>query len=120
MLNKLITQLKNSPTAYHAADTAARELESRGYGGTVYMCAGIDVNGAVTAVKVSAHSETKGLGTGAETIFMAQFAGLSASDGEAADIDSMSGATVSSNAVINAVDEALTHYEMHFGGGEAQ
>ncbi len=31
MLNKLITQLKNSPTAYHAADTAARELDGRGY-----------------------------------------------------------------------------------------
>ena len=96
------------------------ELESRGYGGTVYMCVGIDTNGAITEVKVSAHSETKGLGTGAETTFMAQFAGFSANDGEDADIDSMSGATVSSNAVKNAVDEALAHYEMHFGGGEAQ
>lgn len=31
MLNKLISQLKNAPTAYHAADTAARELATRGY-----------------------------------------------------------------------------------------
>ena len=31
MLNKLITQLKSSLTPYHAADTAARELDGRGY-----------------------------------------------------------------------------------------
>lgn len=31
MLKKLMTQLKSSPTAYHAAATAAHELDSRGY-----------------------------------------------------------------------------------------
>ena len=31
MLNKLISQLQNSPTVYHAADTASRELDARGY-----------------------------------------------------------------------------------------
>ena len=94
------------------------ELESRGYGGTVYLCVGVDVEGSVTGVKVSNHVETKGLGTDAEKKFMAGFVGLEASSGEALKLDAMSGATISSNAVKNAVDEAITHFENNYYGGE--
>ncbi len=90
------------------------ELESRGYGGTIYLCLGIDSSGAVTGVKVSSHVETKGLGTEAEGKFMADFNGMNASAGAALQVDGISGATISSNAVINAVDEALAHYDKYF------
>lgn len=95
------------------------ELESRGYGGTVYLCAGISPDGIVTGVKVSAHVETKGLGTDAEKKFMGSFVGMEAAAGNAMGVDAMSGATVSSNAVRNAVDEALEHFEENYAGGEA-
>ena len=96
------------------------ELESRGYGGTVYICAGVDLEGHVTGVKVSNHVETKGLGTDAEKKFMAGFVGIEAASGEALKLDAMSGATISSNAVKNAVDEAITHFENNYTGGEVE
>ena len=93
------------------------ELETRGYGGVIYMCVGIGVDGGVTGVKVSAHSETKGLGAVDERPFMARLTGLVAGEGIAQDVDGMTGATVSSNALKNAVDEALAHYGEYFAGG---
>ena len=90
------------------------ELESRGYGGTIYICLGIDTDGCITGVKVSSHVETKGLGTDAEYKFMAGFVGLDASAGSAMQVDGISGATISSNAVKNAVDEADEHYDTYF------
>lgn len=96
------------------------ELESRGYGGTIYLCLGVDMNGNVTGVKVSSHVETKGLGTESEKKFMAGFVGMEASEGSALQADAISGATISSNAVKNAVDEALTHFENNFMGEEAE
>ena len=70
-------------------------------------------------MSVSAHSETKGLGTDAGARFTGSFAGSPAMAGAAMDVDAMTGATVSSNAVKNAVDEALSHYEANFSAGEA-
>lgn len=92
------------------------ELDTRGYGGSIFMCVGVSVDGAVTGVKVSAHVETKGLGTGDEQLFMARFSGLNAEAGAAAEVDGMTGATVSSTAVKKAVDEALAHYAENYAG----
>jgi len=96
------------------------ELESRGYGGTVYLCVGIDIEGHITGVKVSNHVETKGLGTDAEKKFMAAFAGIGAESGAALKVDAMSGATISSDAVRKAVDEAAVHFDNNYYGGEAE
>lgn len=95
------------------------ELESRGYGGTIYLCVGVDTDGKVTGVKVSNHVETKGLGTDAEKKFMGAFNGLDAVHGRALRVDAMSGATISSDAVKKAVDEAITHFENNYKEGEA-
>lgn len=94
------------------------ELESRGYGGTVYLCAGVGTDGVVTGVKVSNHVETKGLGTDDEKSFIGGFVGLDAAAGAAMQVDAMSGATISSTAVKNAVDEAMTHFESNYKAGE--
>lgn len=96
------------------------ELKSRGYGGSVFMCVGVGADGCVSGVKVSSHVETKGLGTADETGFLNGFYGMEARGGAALGVDAMSGATVSSNAVRNAVDEALSHYQANFSAGEAE
>lgn len=95
------------------------EMESRGYGGTIYLCAGVSPEGYVTGVRVSAHAETKGIGTDAGDRFLGKFTDMEAAGGNAAAVDAMSGATVSSNAVKKAVDEALMHFEANYAGGEA-
>jgi electron transport complex protein RnfG len=92
------------------------EMEASGYGGTIYLSAGILTDGTVSGVKVSSHAETKGLGTDAETEFLASFERLNAGVESAADVDAMTGATVSSNAVIRAVNEAMEHFAANYGG----
>lgn len=90
------------------------EMESRGYGGTVYLCVGIDSAGQVAAVRISGHSETKGLGTPEGEAFLSAFTGLAARAGAAEEVEAITGATVSSTAVRRAVDQALTHYQTHY------
>lgn len=95
------------------------ELESRGYGGAIYLCVGVSAEGEVVGVSVSAHSETKGLGADAGARFLGSFAGLPGKADAAEDVETMTGATISSDAVKRAVDEALSHYEANFSAGEA-
>ena len=83
------------------------ERSSRGYGGDITLSVGIK-DGAVNAVSVAGHTETKGLGTADEAPFLQSFVGLTQADA-AQGVDAMSGATVSSNAVRGAVSQALTH-----------
>ena len=95
-------------------------MESKGYGGPVYLCVGIDASGQVAAVRVSGHSETKGLGTPEGEAFLSAFAGLSAREGAAQEVEAITGATVSSTAVRRAVDQALTHYATHYAQEAAE
>ena len=94
------------------------ELSSRGYGGDITLSVGIK-DGAVNAVSIAGHTETKGLGTADETPFLESFAGLTQAD-EALDVDAMSGATVSSDAVRNAVAQALSHARDVLGAQEVE
>ena len=111
-------------SVYAAQDDAGQtvgyvyELSSRGYAGDITLSVGVK-DGAVSAVSVSGHTETKGLGTADEEPFLARFAGLSQAD-EALRVDAMSGATVSSNAVKSAVSQALSHARDVLGAGEVE
>lgn len=87
----------------------------RGYGGEISVMIGIDSNGEVTGVKVLQHTETPGLGTKAMTEeHLAQFLNKrSVSTGNASsetNIDAITGATLSSNAIYRAVENALKQY----------
>ena len=90
------------------------ELSNRGYAGAVTL-----KGGAVNAVSVSGHTETKGLGTADEAPFLEQFQGLTSAD-DALGVDAMSGATVSSDAVRGAVAQALAHAHEMLGVGEVE
>jgi len=81
-----------------------------GYDGTIELLTGISMDGEITGVEVLSQTETPGLGdriTNDE--FKDQFVGQS-SDAEVG-VDALSGATVSSNAVVNGVNAAANVFE---------
>lgn len=89
----------------------------KGYGGDIRMIVGVDTEGTVTGVKIISHSETAGLGARVrESTFIDQFKGkTSAALGE--NIDAISGATVSSRAVTEGVNDALSVLNNIIKGG---
>ena len=86
----------------------------RGYEGDIEVMVGLDFdNEEVLAIDVLSHSETPGLGARIdEDDFQAQFKGMPFSEIE---IDIISGATVSSNAVMSAVQGAIDKAEQALG-----
>ena len=87
-----------------------------GYNGYIRMIAGVDLNGTIQGVAVLEHSETPGLGAKINEIrpgesepwFLKQFKGKSA--GTLAikkDIDAITGATISSKAVTDAIRKTV-------------
>lgn len=82
-----------------------------GYGGDVQVAIGITKDGVLTGFQPISHSETPGFGARCEDDeFRSQFAGMSVA--ETADgIDGISGATITSNAVREAVGSAVVFYQ---------
>jgi len=99
---------------YHAAYLSGALLgwcvdtQAQGYGGPVKITTGIDPEGRVVMVQVtSAEGETPGLGTKIrEESFLRKFIGGS----DYVAVDSIASATYSSQAVVEAVNEALAFY----------
>lgn len=96
----------------------------KSYGGSITLSVGISNNGNLTGYKITEISDTPGLGMKAtESDFMGRFANIPASiykvtkqaPGEN-EIQAISGATVTSRAVINSVDAAVAYYEFLNGG----
>lgn len=91
-----------------------------GYGGDIKVAIGVsNKTNKITGFTVLSHSETAGLGAKAtEDEFKSQFIGKSANGinytkngaSNDAEIDALSGATITSNAVCEAVDSALAVY----------
>lgn len=98
---------------------------SAGYGGDVEIAIGIK-DGKITGFSSIKNSETAGLGAKcSEPEFTDQFAGKAASmltytkTGASSDteIDAISGATITTNAVTQAVNAAIIFYQENFAGG---
>lgn len=96
-----------------------------GYGGEVQVAIGIK-DDKLTGFEPVKHSETPGFGANCTTPeFTQQFAGKAASvltytkSGATSDteIDALSGATITTNAVTEAVNAAIIFYQSNFGGG---
>ena len=99
------------------------ETESKGYGGTVKVMTGINTEGNITGVIVLSHSETPGLGANAEKeTFRDQYqqpvanltGGIQVVKFQApaeGEIQAMTGATITSTAVTNAVNLAIEQYQ---------
>lgn len=92
-------------------------LANKGYGGDIAITVGIDRQGKVAGVKIGEHKETPGLGTKAsEKPFLSQLIDITPKEplvvvkgGKAKpeQIDAISGATITSRAVVGAVQAAI-------------
>ena len=96
-----------------------------GYGGDIQISVGIETDGTVKGIEMLSISETAGLGMKAtEADFKDQFKDKKVEkfsytkSGEEGDdkIDALSGATITTNAVTNAVDSALAYFQEELGG----
>lgn len=93
--------------------------QKRGYGGQVPVMVALDVEGELLDIRVLAHEETPGLGNKIEEAsFTQQFSkkttqlpfSLDEGSQQVQTIDAISGATQSSRAVTDAVNEAVEFY----------
>lgn len=97
-------------------------VKTKSFGGILTEMIGIDDTGAITGVKVTAHSDTPGLGTKAhDPGYLEQYVGLTELTDVTAKADAnvthVSGATISSNGVHAGVYAALEQYKL-VGGAE--
>ena len=99
---------------------------SEAYDGSLSLSVGIASDGTVKGIEMLDISETAGLGMKAdEAEFKDQFKDKNVQKftytktGEDGDdkIDAISGATITTNAVTNAVDSALVYFQNELGGG---
>ena len=104
---------------------ALEAIAPDGYGGNIHLVVGIDVDGTLTGVRVTAHRETPGLGdyiVRSKSPWIEQFVGKSlttpavkrwkvARDGGA--FDARAGATITPRAVVKAVRGALDYFARH-------
>ncbi len=94
----------------------AVSLTSRGFGGDLAMIVGIGVDGKVAGVQVISHSETPGLGSKATLeSYLAQYNGKGGTLALGGGVDAVSGATISSKAVLSGVNLALS---LDLGGAQ--
>lgn len=79
-------------------------VEAKGYSGLIETCVGLNRQGEIIALEILSHSETPGLGSKiSDKAFLSKFKDRAITDiGKA---DAITGATISSSAVINSVKQ---------------
>ena len=98
-----------------------------GYAGDIQFTLGVSMDGTTNGISILAISETPGLGMEAENVLKPQFAGKKAAQfqytktGAVSEdqIDAISGATITTNAVTNGVNAGLYYFQNVLGGGMA-
>ncbi|HEY4543354.1 MAG TPA: RnfABCDGE type electron transport complex subunit G [Tissierellaceae bacterium] len=125
VLNDLTENHPAVVEAYEAVDSGEGHLgyvlkaKSGGYGGDMFIALGISEEGTVTGIKVVGHSETPSIGDRIEKEeFTDSFVDKSAEGDLKAvaapsqddEVQMLSGATVSTNAVLNGINKALVAY----------
>lgn len=82
-----------------------------GYHGEIDLMVGVTPDGKLTGVSIMTHTETPGLGARiTEEQFTKQFQGLSGEIALGSEVSAISGATISSKAVVSAVNDALSQF----------
>lgn len=98
----------------------------KGYGGEIEIMVGISAKGEITGVNILSINETPGLGMNAtKESFTNQFLGevpengfsAKSEDASKQEIDALTGATITSEAVSQAVNKAIDVYKSLEGGG---
>ncbi len=96
-----------------------------GYGGDIQFAVGVRMDGTVNGISILKISETAGLGMRAEEVLQPQFADKQTEkfeytkSGAASEnqIDAISGATITTNAVTNGVNAGLYYFQTELRGG---
>ncbi len=101
----------------------ALKAQVKSYGGKLQAIVGVSQTGQVTGVKVLSHTDTPGLGTQPmKADYLKQYIGLTELNAEHINddpaVEAVTGATISSNAIYHAVQQALEEYEKTGGGQE--
>jgi len=118
---------KKEPFGYYIAKNGEETLgyifvtASKGYGGEVSVMTAVNTDGTVKSIAIlDASNETPGLGQNVtKENFYSQYSGKtngvsivkSGAVGENNEVNAVTGATISSTAVTNAVNEALDNYK---------
>ena len=98
-----------------------------GYGGDIKFSIGVRMDGTVNGMSILSISETAGLGMRADEVLKPQFAGKQVESFEYTksgatsenQVDAISGATITTNAVTNGVNAGLYYFRTQLGGGNA-
>ena len=102
--------------------------DHEGYGGDIQFSMGIRNDGTLNGISILSISETAGLGMNADSVLKPQFENKKAelfsytkTGAQSEDqIDAISGATITTNAIVNGVNAGLTCFKtMLMGGGTA-
>lgn len=116
-IQKNLEALEKKAAAEVLGDTVGVALKTqvKSYGGKMELMVGISSEGSVTGVKILTHQDTPGLGTQPmESDYLEQYIGLTALPASHIDddeqVDAVTGATISSNAIYNGVKQALSDY----------
>jgi len=102
-------------TVYTVGDSYCVTVTPNGFGGEIEMMVGIDPDGRIKGIRILEMSETPGLGTKVDGEYLTAYNGLSGSITLGRDVDAVSGATVSSKAVLAGVSAALEAYDIIAG-----
>ncbi len=101
----VINELLSADKAEQGRVGYVLSVSAKGYGGPVTIALGINKSGIVVGYAVLSHSETPGFGANCENADVkAQFLGISS----AAELDGITGATITTTALKNATRAALT------------
>lgn len=86
-------------------------LTTKGYGGDMKLICGMKADGSIEQCKTLSHAETSGLGSKtAEDPYRNQYCGKNADT--LSEVDAITGATISSTAYKNAIEDAFKAYDM--------
>lgn len=132
LANQLADMGVKSGTVFEATDDSGallgyviETISTEGYGGNIALYTGVALDGTINDIALMEISETAGLGMQAEKVLVPQFHDKqvsvftytktgSTSDSE---IDAISGATITTKAVTNAVNSGLLIFRELTGGG---
>ena len=108
---KLDISAEGISEAYKAEKGYVIRLNAMGFGGAIDMMVGVDLSGAVTGISVISHGETASLGAECtradwQSQFVGAFGNLQVTK-DGGTIDALTGATVTSRAVTEAVNRAV-------------
>lgn len=104
---------------------AITSTSKEGYGGEIQISIGISTDGTVTGMEILSINETAGLGMqAAEPTFKKQFKDVKTDgfvvkkDDPNGNVDALSGATITTRAVTNAMNAGLSYFQDVLGGSE--